>query len=151
MAGEVKRRSPRSPAGEQRPKIPVTLGREIEIKLRSDAERLGVTLSFLMGQIIERHYGKRILDPDLEALSRRVSVLESIVLSGNRITVPAVELFDISEEDRIHLLQKKAESDISNQEMADAAGISSDNVKLILTGDISQVDLETWKKLIASV
>jgi hypothetical protein len=94
MKDQVIRRSPRSPAGEQRSKIPVVLSQDIEDRIRADAKREGITMSFLLCRIIEAHYGKRAPDNPADLL-RRIERLENAVFSHSETVVSQPVLVDI--------------------------------------------------------
>lgn len=148
MKDTVIRRSPRSPAGKQRSKIPVVLSQDIEDRIRADAKREGITLSFLLSRIIEGYYGKRALDNPADLL-RRIERLESVVFSHSSDTeyIPPVQV-DVPDTVREQLIQTRDSRDMTKRELADTIGLSLDLVQGILDGKTSQILPDELKKII---
>lgn len=149
MKDTVIRRSPRSPAGEQRSKIPVVLSQDIEDKIRADAKREGITLSFLLSRIIEAYYGKRSNDNPADLL-RRIERLENAVFSHSPDTIlpnQPVQV-DIPDTIREQLIQVRDDRDLTKRELADAIGFPLDIIQGILDGNITQILPDELKKII---
>lgn len=141
---DVVRRSPRSPKGTQRCKIPMVVSSEIEEKIRNDAEKAGVTMSFLLSQIVERHYGKVLPDPNYLLLSRRIDRLEQVVFSGGE---SVITLVPIPESVQRGLMAYRDENDLSYKEMSDIFQIDSDVLKGVIQNKVNELPSDELERL----